>query len=135
MCHFLDNHRRSFQPASRHLLTSLFTSCERARVVTSSVSGMSTITRSSTPRQATSRPEPGTTIPPATCSVSTTGVLSANLSHGFFYNKKRNTCRDCCFRGRVVDWIQQVIDPQEKRSHRRHPNLQREISDHSRGCC
>src|SRR5580698_606116 len=61
-------------PASLALLTSLFTSCERARVVTSSVSGISTMTRSSTPKAATSRPEPGTTMPPATCSVSTVGL-------------------------------------------------------------
>ena len=58
-------------PFSLAFLTSLFTSCERARVVTSRVSGISTITRSSTPRHATSRPEPGTTMPPATCSVRT----------------------------------------------------------------
>lgn len=40
-------------------------------MVTSRVSGMSTMTKSSTPRQAMRRPEPGTTIPPATCSVRT----------------------------------------------------------------
>lgn len=44
-------------------------------MVTSKVSGMSTITRSSTPRHVMRRPEPGTTIPPATCSVSTDQVL------------------------------------------------------------
>ena len=40
-------------------------------MVTSKVSGMSTITRSSTPKHVMRRPDPGTTIPPATCSVST----------------------------------------------------------------
>jgi hypothetical protein len=37
---------------------------------------MSTITRSSTPRQAIRRPDPGTTMPPATCSVTTEKSLS-----------------------------------------------------------
>src|ERR1700722_7467059 len=36
------------------------------------------MTRSSTPKQAMSRPEPGTTMPPATCSVNT--VQSKELS-------------------------------------------------------
>ena len=68
---------KSFHPASRHFFTNRFTSCERARVVTSNVSGMSTITRSSTPKQAINLPEPGTTMPPATCSVSTGSSASA----------------------------------------------------------
>ena len=74
------NYSRSFHPAS---LTNRFTSCEQARVVTSSVSGMSMMTRSSTPKQAISLPEPGATMPPATCSVSTGKPPSATPCKGF----------------------------------------------------
>ena len=65
------SYKSSFHPASLVFLTRRFTSWDRALVVTSKVSGMSTITRSSTPRHVMRRPDIGTTIPPATCSVST----------------------------------------------------------------
>lgn len=65
------NYNKFFQPASRHFLTSDLTSWERARVVTMSASGASTMTMSSTPRQVMRRPETGTTIPPAVCSETT----------------------------------------------------------------
>jgi len=60
-----------FQPCSLHFFTNRLTSCERARVVTIKVSGMSTTMMSSTPNKVTRRPDPGTMIPPATCSVRT----------------------------------------------------------------
>lgn len=52
---------------SLHFATSFFKSWLLARVVTKSASGVSTMTKSSTPRQATRRWERGAMIPPATC--------------------------------------------------------------------
>lgn len=43
---------------------------------------MSTMTRSSTPKQAMRRPDPGTTMPPATCSVRTKREVSSNIGQG-----------------------------------------------------
>lgn len=40
---------------------------------------MSTMTRSSTPKQAMRRPDPGTTMPPATCSVRTEREVSSGF--------------------------------------------------------
>ena len=69
--------RSCFHPWSLHFLTRRLTSWERARVVTRRVSGMSTTIRSSTPSKETRRPDPGTTIPPATCSVKTVHIVRA----------------------------------------------------------
>ena len=108
-------------PDSLAFLTSLFTSCERARVVTSSVSGISTMTRSSTPKAATSRPEPGTTMPPATCSVSTVG--SRELSSSDTTGIKQRTYLVRCHQEYAADLLQLAEVRQGMKSPQHHPNL------------
>ena len=80
-----------FQPCSLHFFTNRLTSCERARVVTIRVSGMSTTIMSSTPNKATRRPDPGTMIPPATCSVRTVG--SKNQTIGRYLSRSQSIPR------------------------------------------
>ena len=90
-------------------------------MVTSKVSGMSTITRSSTPRHAMRRPEPGTTIPPATCSVST--GQKNEMSVSVFEVMMEEIYPDGSRPGYEAGWPQQVKGQQGKRSLRHHPNL------------
>jgi hypothetical protein len=119
--HAWHDYMTAAQPFLRHFLTSVLTSWERARVVTMRASGRSTMTRSSTPRQATRRPDPGTTMPPKACSETTVYTELAflplfSVANGLTYQARGRQEHE-------ESWTRQVAFRRARKSHRHRPNL------------